>query len=503
MRNKFKIIIAAAAAIGSLVLLTYAFSFFTRPSSMLAYLPGAPDLKQYILAETRGKNFPSRLSAFLTDGPLALLHRASSASALLSLAGTASDTAVLIVNDGLGGAGVCAAYKLPAQLSSKLGKGKLPEEWQQILPSARIEKGREKDSWEIWSTKIDAPIYYYTDKENVILAADKEAFAQLTELRSSKGGRKKHVWRQEKSWPGHIEFGDGAVLLSGEAPLKIQFAWRALDNKGGNAPAGEAKWTVLGLKSGSKAALLLSAKPTEWDTSEYLIPTEPILVSALNIPKLKGQPETWPFPLSMAASLTKPLGLSKNSINEVASGKTAFSLGGRNKVLWLTLPGCLAQFSGSDAIMRELVESFWENFFFDSEPKRLDGWTYGGTISSPFSVIGAGRDGAALLGMMSADSLQSGAVLSRYIPQKDKSIGWMVVDLPKLGESIGDMTKMMSLLTFEDGDDSDSEYSDYQSYRQTELDHGISDAFRTALAGFGRAVAVWERPTSGRLSWYK
>lgn len=504
MRNKFKIIIAAAAAIVSLVLLTYAFSFFTRPSSMLAYLPGAPDLKQYVLAETRENNFPTRLSAFLTDGPFALLHRQSSASVLLSLAPAASDAAVMIVNDGLGGAGVCAAYKLPASLSSKLGKGKLPEEWLNILSSAKIEKGREKDSWEIWSAKMDAPIYYYTDKENVVMASDRETFAQLTELRSSKGGRRKHVWQQERSWPGHIEFGDGAVLLSGETPLKMQFAWRPLDDKGGKTPAGEAKWTVIGLKNSTKAGLLLSAKPTQWDTSEYTIPTEPILVSALNIPKLKGKPETWPFPLSMAAHLTNLLGLSKNSISEVASGKTVFSLGGSNKLLWLTLPGCLAQFSGKESVMRELVASFWENFFFDSEPKKLDGWAYGGTISSPFSVIGAGRGETALLGMMSADSLQSGAVLASYIPKKDKSIGWVVVDLPKLGESMGDMTKMMSLLTFEDGgDDSDPEYPDYAPRRQTELDYGISNSFRTALAGFGRAVAVWERPTSGRLTWYK
>lgn len=504
MRNKFKITIAAAAAIASLVLLAYAFSFFTRPSSMLAYLPGTPDLKQYVLAETRGNNFPVRLSAFLTDGPFALLHRQSSASVLLSLAPAASDSAVMIVNNDLSGAGVCAAYKLPARLSSKLGKGKLPEEWQGILPAAKIDKGLEKDSWEIWSSKIDAPIYYYTDKENVVMASDKETFAQLAGLRSSRGGRKKHVWQQERSWPGHIEFGDGAVLLSGETPLKIQFAWRPLDDKNGKSPAGEAKWTVSGLKSSNKAALLLSVKPTEWNTSDYFIPTDPILVTALNIPKLKGTPETWPFPLSLAANLTRMLGLSKNSINEVASGKTVFSLGGRNKLLWLTLPGCLAQFSGKDAAMKELVESFWENFFFDSEPKKLDGWTYGGAISSPFSVIGAGRSGAALLGMLSADSLQSGDALSDYISKKDKSIGWVVVDLPKLGESIGDMTKIMSLLTFEDGeDDSAPDYFGHQPYRQTELDRGVSDSFRAALAGFGRAVAVWERPTSGRLTWYK
>lgn len=468
---------------------------------MLTYLPEAPELKQYVLAETRGKTFPSRLAAFLTGGPFALLHRGAAANALLSLAETASDTAVLITNDGLGGAGVCAVYKLSPKISSRLGKGELPDEWEKTLPAARIEKGQEKGSWEIWSPALDAPIYYYTDKENIILAADKQSFAQLLGQRSSK--KSKHAWRQEKSWPGHLEFGDGATLLKGETPIKIQFAWRALDGKGKDAPAGEAKWTVSGLKTSKKAALLLAARPTDWNLSEYLIATDPIIVSALNIPKLVGSPERWPFPLSAAASLAEMLGLSAHSIREVASGKTVFSMGGRNKLLWLTLPGFLVQFSGSDAVMRELVESFWENFFFDSDPKKLDGWTYGGVIGSPFSVIGAGRGGAALLGMMSSDSLQSGTAISGYLSKKEKSIGWLIVDLPKFGESLGDMAKMMSLLTFEDGEDNqDSAPSASSPYSTTELDRMITNAFRSALANFGNVVVVWEQPTSGTLEWY-
>lgn len=500
MRSKLKTISAAVAAAALLAMFVYLFSVFARPSSMLSYLPEIPEQKQYVLVETHGKTFPTRLAAFLTDGPFALLHRGTSANALLSLADTASGTAVLIVNDGFSGAEVFTVYELPAKISAKLGKGELPDEWQKILPAAKIDRGQGKNSWEIRSVMLDAPIYYYTDKENVILASDRESFAQLAGQRSS--NKKKIVWQQERSWPGHMEFGDGSALLGGEAPLKIQFAWRPLKNKDNAAPAGEAKWTVNGLTASAKAALLLSAKPTEWELGEYLVPSEPMLVSALNVPKLKEPPENWPFPLSAAANLAELLGLDQDNIKEITSGKTVLSLGGRNKLLWLTLPGFLVQFSGREMLVKELVSSFWENFFFDSAPKELDGWTYGGIISTPFSVVGAGRDGAALFGMVSPDSLQSGTLLSQYIPKKEKSIGWLIVDLPKLGESLGDMTKMMSLLTFEDGGDSDIAPSVLPSYRPNELDAGITHSFRRLLANLSRVTVIWERPTKGQLNWY-
>lgn len=504
MQNKIKITIAAGAAIVSLVLLVFLFGFFARPSSMLRYLPDMPDTKQYVLMETREKTFPTHLAELLTEGPFALMHRGTSANTLISLAATASDTAVLIandiVNDSIDSIVIYAVYKLPVKMSSSLGKGKLPDEWQKIIPAARIEKGQEKGSWEIWSTAMDAPIHYYTDKENVIMTADSESFTRLVAMRSAKN-RVKHSWLQEKKWPGHIEFGDGGAILAEKRPLKIQFAWRPLDNKGKLAQAGEAKWTINGLKSDHRMlAMMLAAKPTDWDVSEYTIPAEPILVSALNMPKLNGSPEKWPSPLSDIADLAKTLGLSKDSISDILSGKTVFSLGGRNKLLWLTLPGVMAQFSGNESSIRELVELFWKNLFFDSEPKKLNGWTYGGVINAPFSVVGAGRDGAALLGMISPDSLQKGEILSQYISKKERAIGWIVVDLPKLGESLSDMAKVMSLLAFEDGGDYSD--SDLRLYRPSELDQGIANAFRARLAEFGNAVVVWERPLSGTIKWY-
>lgn len=505
MRKKFKIIIAVFVLIAMLVLFICLFSIYKRSPNILSYLPEPPEMKGYVLVETREQSFPSKLSAFLTDGSFAVLHRGSSRNALLSLASKAKAAAVLIVNEDLTYAEIYAVYKLQAKDTANLRRGELPEEWLQLLPSARVEKG-EKGCGKIWSMSMDAPIYYYLDKDKVVLAADEKPFAELLQLWSAKN-KKAHVWRQEKGWPGHLEWGDGAVLL-GDSAVKLQFAWRSLPRRDDNGRAGEAKWIISELKASHRAALLRLVKQVEWQNAEHVLPATPILVTGLNIPKFKSSPVDWPFPLSTVANLVGAFGLDQNIVRELMSGKTIFSLGGKNKLLWFTLPGLMVEFSGSEPALRKTVELFWSSFFLDSEPKKLDGWDYGGSITMPFSVVGVGRSNAALLGLVSPGSLRNGAWLTQYLPERERAIGWLVADLPKLGDSLSDMTRMMSLLTFEDGED-DGYISDEEEdvkdvpFRPGELDQGITDSFGRLLRSLGRVCVVWEQPESGRLSWYK
>lgn len=505
MRKELKFITVALAVIGTLVLFFYIFMVFARPSSMLSYLPDPPVMKQYALLESGEKSFPVNLSAFLTEGPFAMLHKGTSRHALLSMAPYANGVALLIVAGDLGYTEVYAAYKLPARDAAQLGKGEVPESWQAFLPSPKTEKVG-KGIWRIWSPGIDEPINYYTDKENIVLAAGEDAFQELTQLRSEQK-RKTRAWRQEKSWPGHMELGDGAHFTAGDSPLSIQFAWHNLPNRGESYPAAEAKWSVAGLKPGHKAGLMLTAKSVEWKLQELTLPSSPILAGGLNIPKLKGSPLNWPSPLSALAGLLEALGMSENSMREVMSGKTVLSLGGKNKLLWFSLPGITVQFTGKEKVMRELVDSFWKNFFLDSEPRKLEGWDYGGAVNAPFSVVGVGRGGTALIGAISSRSLRGGDWLLPYMGKDEKAIGWLVADMPKLGESLSDMTKVTSLLTFEDGEGSgyiSGTETDEDSipFRPGELDQGIADSFGKLLKKLGNVCIVWEKPTSGRLSWH-
>ena len=206
-----------------------------------------------------------------------------------------------------------------------------------------------------------------------------------------------------------------------------------------------------------------------------------------------------------------------DQIREILSGQTVFSLGGQNRILWFSLPGFLVECSGRSALMNELVDSFWKNLFFGAEPKPIPGFTFGGTTNVPFSVIGAGRDGIAVLGLTTPQSINAKNRLGKFLKDDESVVGWMLADLPRIGGALSEMTKMSSFLGEESAedaepyDDGDSGYGEEEPLAeplQPELslspfDQGITDSFGNVLKRLGRVLIVWEKPLSGRINWYK
>ena len=166
--------------------------------------------------------------------------------------------------------------------------------------------------------------------------------------------------------------------------------------------------------------------------------------------------------------------------------------------------------------MNELVDSFWKNLFFGAEPKPLPGFTFGGTTNVPFSVIGAGRDGIAVLGLTTPQSINAKNRLGKFLKEDEAVVGWMLADLPRIGGALSEMTKMSSFLE-EEGMEDSGPYGDYQGYGDNEqlaeplqpdlslspFDQGITDSFGSVLKQLGRVLIVWEKPLSGRINWYK
>lgn len=510
MCRRIKFIVALVMAVAVLSLFIFVFHNFSRPVvSLTSYLPEPPELAQYALIEGRDGQFPVFLAAFFADGSWSALKRSSAGGKLLSLAQPALDAAVLVALDDFSDAQVSAVYKMTQAQASKLDKGEIPDEWMEVLPGAGVDRAVDKDAWAISWAPDEAPIFYYCDGNHVVLAAGRNGFDKLVGLRAQKKGRAAE-WSLEKGWPGHAEIGDGGRLLSGETAVSLNLAWRGSSGTA-DAPSGEARWSISGLKASQKAALLLAMKPVQWQFASHVTQSAPILVAGFNIPRLPGQSSDWPFPLSTAAAMVRLLGISEEDTRLILSGETVLALGGRNKLLWFNMPGVMAELSGKEPLMRRLVESFWNNFFLDSEVKPLDGWAYGGAISFPFSVVGVGDSDSALIGLIAANTLRDGSWLADYLPGDKRAIGWLFADLPRLGESLYEMAKVVSLLTFEDGED-DATISGGEERRQSgawgwgEVSGGVepdvTESLGRLLKNFGYFSAVWESPESGRFYWY-
>lgn len=512
----------AAGTAAAAVILTVLFFTYTlwNSSGILTMIPKPEGSRPYVLTETKEGSYPKALSALLTDGVYALLKGGTPRNALLSAASAAKEAALLVEDGGEGMTEVYASFRFAPSDTSALKKGSLPEALKTVFKGASVRAGSEKGVFTIEAEGLSSPVYYTVKGKNVLMAAELSALRRMEDASKKSsanlGGKK---WRQEKSWPAHIEVSDGGVITAGaehKFPITIEAAWHSLEPKNPSDPAGEIRWALVDLGKPVEAYLSSSLKAKKWDTADCIIP-EPLLLSmGINLPPLSGDPRGWPFPLSSLGEIAENLDMKEAQIREILSGQTVFSLGGQNRILWFSLPGFLVEFSGRTELMNELVDSFWKNLFFGAEPKPLPGFTFGGTTNVPFSVIGAGRDGIAVLGLTTPQSINAKNRLGKFLKEDEAVVGWMLADLPRIGGALSEMTKMSSFLE-EEGMEDSGPYGDYQGYGDNEqlaeplqpdlslspFDQGITDSFGSVLKQLGRVLIVWEKPLSGRINWYK
>ena len=518
MTNKIKIFAAAAGAAVLTMLAVFLFFTLSSSSGLTSLLPEPSEKSPYLLMETKENTYPQAISALMTDGLYALLREGTARNSLLSAAGNAEDAAVLVEEEAEGEAEVYAALRFSSSETKSLKKGEVPESIKVALKSPKITASAEKDVWLLSEAGADGPVIYFVKGDKVIMAAGEIPFKRMQAVMAKdEKSAGKIKWKDERKWPSHLEISDGGRFTSrdgGEGtPVKIQAAWHKLDAKKISDPAGELRWNIEGLDKLLGRQVLSALKPREWDTSKCVLPDPLLLSMGVNLPELKGTPKDWPFPLSTIGALGETMDLSDRQIRKIMSGQTILSLGGHNKILWFTLPGFMAEFTGGKDEMRRLVDSFWNKLFFGAKPKPMKDFDYGGTTTLPFSVVGAARDNTAVLGLISPEFIRVHNKLGKFLNSSENAIGWLAADLPRIGAALSSMTKMNSFMNDEAfQDDTGDEYVGTDDETTEEVfqpemsfspfDQEITDSFGNVLRKFGSLIIIWEKPESGRMTWF-
>ena len=524
MNNKIKIACGAGAAA---VVITAAVLMwiYWSPSGVLAGIPKPDPARPYMVLETKDYNYPKPVSALLTDGIYALLKSGTPRNALLGAAAAAKDAGMMVQDSGEGMTEVYVSLRFSSSEMSQLKNGELPDTLKDMLKGGTVRREESSGMYTLESPSLSGPVYYAVRGKNALMAADRGALERMIAAsKSSSDGLKGKKWQEERSWKGHIEFSDGGALTASSKnkfPIAVEAAWQDLEQKSAGEPAGVIKWRLTGLPTLAESYLNSNMKVKKWDTKNCVIP-EPLLLSmGVVLPPLDGSPAEWPFPFSSLGEVAENLEMSDAEIREILSGETILSLGGQNRILWFSLPGFLVELTGKPDLMTKLVDSFWSKLFFGAEPKPLAGFTRGGATNLPFSVIGAGRDNIAVLGLTTPASLNMKDGLGRFLDEDEEAVGWMLADLPRIGGALSEMTKMSTFIGEEENEDEgaggytppseedmtglDSENAEplQPEIKLTPFDQGITDSFGNVLKKMGRVLVVWEKPTSGRINWYK
>jgi hypothetical protein len=169
----------------------------------------------------------------------------------------------------------------------------------------------------------------------------------------------------------------------------------------------------------------------------------------------------------------------------------------------------MIEFTADEQLLKTAVSAFWQKLFFETEPSPLNGFSYGGTASLPFSTLGVADKNSALFGLIASNSIKQHNALSRLMKEDEEAIGWLIADLPHIADSLEEMSKM----NFFSSEDFGSERDIFLDSEQTEeffhpemdlypLDYDKANSFSNLLKKFGKITLVWENYDSGRLSWY-
>ncbi|MDR1885904.1 MAG: 6-phosphofructokinase [Synergistaceae bacterium] len=104
----------------------------------------------------------------------------------------------------------------------------------------------------------------------------------------------------------------------------------------------------------------------------------------------------------------------------------------------------------------------------------------------PFTVLAAGSEERTIIGLTDPD-VDRNPDVPRLLPDETSAVGWMFVDLPRLGMALAEMPSINAMLN-PDGEDL--------------VDSESTNRLRDTMSNMGRVFVVWERDTMGHAVWY-
>ncbi|MEG1642277.1 MAG: hypothetical protein RR272_04110 [Synergistaceae bacterium] len=518
MTKKIKLIFLAIFVTFLASLGVYLYYNISSSKYLTTALPKPSEEKPYILLEATVKDFPTKIVEILTEKSYEIIKSGTSQEFLVKVASTAEKSAFLIEHNNDGFLQTYVAAEFSHKETKMLHKGTVPQSIKDKYPNITVKQGEPHSTWILSNPQTGEELYYYIEGKRILLATNKE---DLEILKSTAKGQTpsagRNKWKKDSSWQNNIEISDGGIILSRyelTSPIKVRASWRELPALTHGEPIGEAKWEIVENKEVKLYKLLSTLKPIKWDNKKCLAPDPTVITIGMNVPQLPEDYNKWPFPLSILGKFVESLELSPKEASKAISGKTIFAVGGINKMLWLTLPGFMVEFSGQEEEMRMLVSSFWDKIFFGAEPTPLQGFSYGGMAQLPFSTIGAGNGTISVFGLIGEKNITQHRLLDNFLKKDEEVIGWLTADMDKVAASLLHLAKLNS---FSSGSETQSVFDSETPVTEedvlspepfqpemamTPFDSLITPSLCEKIAKLGKIVLVWENSTSGRINWY-
>ncbi|MDR3332772.1 MAG: hypothetical protein LBT08_09085 [Synergistaceae bacterium] len=486
------ILVIAAAAVN------YGF-MSTRPeTSLLDSLPVPDTNSPLIMISARRFEFPLYAARMFADSATVSPSGSSPVNALLPVLDLAEQTAI-VVTERRNGLAIYGAFSLSPSERASLISADLPSTWRPLFVKPEIRVTDIGSVLQIRASNTSSPLYVELDGSVVYIADSLYDMDRMRETRvlqaSGKGGKRKRQWSMGDGWGAHMILSDGGVLSSMISPgelaetqtqVKVELAWRSSGDEGAKSDSsGEILWRADGLEEMLGTPFLKSARAHNWTKSDLFVP-DPLIASfgvSLSPPKDVSE---FPSPIRYLSEQFQRLDLRSSEIQSLLTGPVAFSIGGRTQILWFDLPGLVLEMQSRGKISVKLIEKFWSELFMGAEVREIPGYKYGGITDMPFTIMAAGNDEEVVIGLTEPD-VEKNLEVTRLLASETSAVGWLFLDLPKLGAALAEMPSINDMLS-PDGEDI--------------VDSESTNILRSTMENLGRLFVVWDKNTEGHALWY-
>ena len=471
----------------------------------LADLPEPGEDAPYVIIDARNGEFPLEIVRVFSDGATVLPSGSSPVSAFLPIIDEAAET-TLVLTERENGLYMYGAFSLGEREIEALRRATTPQAWHNHLTRPTLSPmDADEDRYQIGALNMPSPLYLEVDREKRAAYISDSLF-DMERMREARNGRMPgiaHKWTDYGDWGGHAYISDGGFVkqiasaddareVAADHSVKAEIRWRSAEplsrdrTLSDTVLGGKAKWSIRGLDAVIGKTFLASLKPHDWSKHALFLPEPLILSFGFNLPDPGKNVEALPFPLRSVAIQLDRMRLKPTEVRNILTGPFALSLGGRTQVLWFDLPGLVLDLAGRGETAARLIDRFWAETFLGATPKPIEGYAYGGAIDLPFTVMAASTLETTVIGLTTPD-VEHNAEVAEILTKETACLGWLFVDLPKLGNAIAEMPTFGAILNDEEG---------------LPLEEDVASSLRDSMTQLGRLFVSFESANNGHALWY-
>jgi hypothetical protein len=364
--------------------------------------------------------------------------------------------------------------------------GALPYAWKKRFASPELRPTDRHGLFQLTAADIPSPIYIIAEDGVSFVADSLLDIGRIMDIHNGAAGGIKRKWSLTAERGGHAFFSDGGVLrswMTNTPPnpveaLELEASWVSSPDIRVTA----ADWRVSGAEHFIPKNFLDSLQKDDWSRTDVFMPDPLALSFGMVLPDPGRSMSPMPSPLQYFADQLKSMGLRRAEIRTLLTGRTAFSVGGRTRVLWFDLPGLALDLPERGEVSYKMIEKFWSEKFFGVEPDPVEGFERGGLTNLPFTVLAAANAERALISLVAPDAKQSHEARETLSSVTDAA-AWIYLDFPILGAALAEIPTLNSML--------------YGDNEEVSFGEESANSLKNAMGALGRVFVTCESAVAG------